>query len=76
MPPLPRVSGREIVRAFERGGWRLDRVEGSHHVLMAPDGRRTTVPVHRNVTLPVGTIGRIIREAEVTVQEFIALLGR
>jgi predicted RNA binding protein YcfA (HicA-like mRNA interferase family) len=38
------------------------------------DGRRTSVPVHRNQTLPVGTMEGIIAEAGFTVEEFTALL--
>jgi predicted RNA binding protein YcfA (HicA-like mRNA interferase family) len=74
LPPVPRVSGREIVRAFERAGWRVDRIRGSHHLLKAPDGRRVTVPVHGAKTLPVGTIDDIIEQAGLSVDEFIALL--
>lgn len=74
MPPLPRVSGKEIVRAFGRSGWTLHRVRGSHHVLKAPDGRRVSVPVHADETLPLGTIGGIIGDAGMSVEEFVAML--
>ena len=74
MPPIPRVSGKEIVRALGRAGWELHRVRGSHHVLRAEDGRRVTVPVHGDDTLPVGTIGGIIDDAGLSVDEFVALL--
>lgn len=74
MPPVPRVSGREAIRAFQRAGWTVHRVRGSHHVLKGPTGRRVSVPVHANRTLPVGTIDAIIDEADLTVEQFIAML--
>lgn len=74
MPPTPRVSGREIVRALERAGWYVHRVRGSHHILKAPDGRRTSVPVHGNTTLPIGTVEGIIDQVEMPVEEFVAML--
>lgn len=73
---MPRVSGREVIRAFERDGWCVHRVRGSHHIMKAPDGRRISVPLHGNHTLPVGTLAGIISEAEITVEEFVALLGK
>jgi predicted RNA binding protein YcfA (HicA-like mRNA interferase family) len=63
-----------MIRALERAGWYLHRVRGSHHILKAPDGRRVSVPVHGNRTLAIGTIEGIIEQAELTVEEFEALL--
>ncbi len=76
MPPIPRVSGREIVQALRRAGWELERIRGSHHIMISPDDRTVSVPVHGNQTLPVGTIGGIIEDAEMTVDEFVALIRR
>jgi len=39
-----------------------------------PPTRGVSVPVHRNKTLPKGTLRAIISEAGLTVEEFIALL--
>jgi len=45
---LPALDGRRVVRALTRGGFVIDRVVGSHHVMAFPsDATRTvTVPVH------------------------------
>jgi predicted RNA binding protein YcfA (HicA-like mRNA interferase family) len=41
------MKTRDLIRRLERGGWRLDRVHGSHHVFKHPEGRRNVVvPVH------------------------------
>lgn len=32
MPKLPRVSGREAIRAFQKTGWDVARQRGSHVV--------------------------------------------
>jgi predicted RNA binding protein YcfA (HicA-like mRNA interferase family) len=74
MPPLPRVSGREIVRALRNAGWTLERIQGSHHIMQSPDGRVVSVPVHGAKTLPVGTIKRIVDRVGLSVEEFIELL--
>lgn len=46
MSELPRISGREIVKALKRVGYEQDRQRGSHIIL-----RQTDSP-HRRVTVP------------------------
>ena len=67
----PSVSGKEAVRALKHLGFRLDRIEGSHHMLVK-DGHPHTVvvPVHGSQTLPRGTLRSIIRSARVSKKEF------
>lgn len=48
MPPVPSVPGLRVVRALERHGFKVARVNGSHHIMRHSDGRGTTVPVHSN----------------------------
>jgi predicted RNA binding protein YcfA (HicA-like mRNA interferase family) len=70
---LPRISGREAVRAFERAGWEVARQRGSHVVLIKPDSIYTlSVPLHP--ILGPGLLRDLIRRAELTVDEFIELL--
>ncbi len=72
---LPRASGREVLRALERGGYQLSHIRGSHHYLRRPDGRGlVVVPVHGNRTLPVGTVRSILRQAGLTAEEMAELL--
>lgn len=74
MSGLPRVSGREVVKAVQGIGYEKDRQRGSHIVLRqtAPPHRRITVPDHGEVAK--GTLRAIIRQAGLTVEEFKGLL--
>jgi predicted RNA binding protein YcfA (HicA-like mRNA interferase family) len=51
MSYLPRISGREVVKAFSKIGYEFDRQRGSHIVLrnVEPPYRRLTVPDHDEV---------------------------
>jgi predicted RNA binding protein YcfA (HicA-like mRNA interferase family) len=71
---LPRISGREFVKAMLNLGYELDRQRGSHMILRQkmPPFHRLTVPDHRE--LPTGTLRSLIREAGITVEAFKALL--
>lgn len=74
MSQLPRVSGREVVKALGKIGYQFDRQRGNHIVLrqIDPPNRRLTVPDHAEVAK--GTLRAIIRQAGLTVEEFKNLL--
>lgn len=72
MPRLPRISGLEAIRALERLGFEQVRQRGSHVVLrkQTPDGAvGCTVPLSRQ--LAIGTLSGILRQAQVTPEEFL-----
>ncbi|MCW5703555.1 MAG: type II toxin-antitoxin system HicA family toxin [Bradyrhizobium sp.] len=73
---MPVVSGRRVIQALTRTGFVVNRIVGSHHVLVYPgDPTRTvTVPVHAGRDLKPGTLRSIIRQAGLTVDEFNELL--
>ncbi len=75
-PSLPAVSARQVLAALRRAGFVVDRIAGSHHVLVHPsDARRTvTVPFHGARSLKLGTLRNIIRQSGLTVDEFRKLL--
>ena len=75
MPPLPRVTGREIVQALGRLGWVTVAQKGSHAQLKHPDrGGRVTVPLHAGETVGPGLLRSILVQAGVTADEFRAAL--
>ena len=75
MPKLPTdLSGREVRAALERAGFVLRRQRGSHMILgRGNPPTRVVVPDHKQVRS--GTLRRIVSEAGLTVEEFLALLG-
>ena len=74
MTAVPRISGQDIVRALERAGWTLVRINGSHHILKDATAHRVSVPVHGAATLPVVPTGSVIKQTGLSIDEFIALL--
>ena len=72
MASLPRLSGRDVVKAFARDGWQMARQRGSHMILVKPGHMATlSVPDHREVAK--GTLRSLIRASGLTVEEFAAL---
>jgi predicted RNA binding protein YcfA (HicA-like mRNA interferase family) len=68
MPELPRISGKEAIRVFEKLGFRQVRQKGSH-VVLRKDARGCVVPLHN--ALALGTLRSAIRQAGITVEEFV-----
>ena len=75
MPRLPRVTGPELIRAFERAGYTVARTRGSHWILKNLDGKRVVIPHHATKVLPPGTVANILREAGLTRDELIDILS-
>ena len=73
MPALPVLSGRKVVRSFERLGWQVARQRGSHIVLVK-DGEIATLSVPDHKEVAKGTLRSLIRTAGITVEEFISAI--
>jgi predicted RNA binding protein YcfA (HicA-like mRNA interferase family) len=76
-PKLPVVSGRQVIRVLEHLGYQVVRQRGSHIRLRDesdPEHLPVTVPDHRN--LKPGLLRQILRDANLTVDEFVKLLRR
>jgi predicted RNA binding protein YcfA (HicA-like mRNA interferase family) len=74
MSQLPRISGRECVRALEQVGFHIVRQRGSHVMVRRDDSyAEVVVPDHRE--LDKGTLCGIIRQVGLSVDEFVSLLG-
>ena len=67
------VRARSAIRAFERLGYRLVRIRGSHHVLKHPEKCMLVLPVHRG-TVKTGILLDALDRAEISVSEFEELL--
>ena len=73
MSGLPKISGREYVRALEKGGFYFKRRHSNHIVMRRNDPfAQTVVPDHKE--LDRGTLRAIIRQTGLSVEEFVKLL--
>ena len=72
MPKLPVISGDECVAALQQLGYRVMRIRGSHAWLVCSG--RTPIPIPKHRELGRGVLRKIIRTADISVEEFIKLL--
>ena len=66
------VSGARAVKAFEKAGFLVDRIRGSHYILKKAGFRPIAIPMHG--TVKTGLLLAKIKEAGLTVDEFEDLL--
>jgi len=77
MPKLPRITGRELVKALQEESFEITRRKGSHVQLTKyVGGRKLTfpVPVHTGKTIKRGTLKGILRKANISVERLLELL--
>jgi predicted RNA binding protein YcfA (HicA-like mRNA interferase family) len=72
-PRQPVVSGERLVKALAKDGWAVVRQRGSHVRLKKP-GRRNAlvVPLHKEIRR--GTLGGILRDADLSADDLRRLL--
>lgn len=73
MSKLGNISGKEAVKAFQKAGWQPIGRVGSHLVMVKP-GIRVNLSIPQHKELSVGTLRALIRNAGLTVEEFLELL--
>jgi predicted RNA binding protein YcfA (HicA-like mRNA interferase family) len=75
MPPSPRITGRELVRALGKLGWVVVVQKGSHAQLKHPSrSSRVTVPLHAGETIGPRLLRSILSQARTTEDEFRSVL--
>ncbi|MDB9306439.1 type II toxin-antitoxin system HicA family toxin [Nodularia spumigena] len=73
MSKLPVISGLDCIKALETIGFIVIRQRGSH-IILVRDQPKTTITVPDHKELDRGTLRTIIRQAGLSVEEFVELL--
>jgi predicted RNA binding protein YcfA (HicA-like mRNA interferase family) len=71
---LPALRAREVVRILEKAGFVRWRQKGSHLTMFREADRRSlTIPIHFSGTVPKGTLHAIIKQAGLSLEEFLRI---
>jgi predicted RNA binding protein YcfA (HicA-like mRNA interferase family) len=71
MGTIPVLKPKEVVAILEKLGFHEARQRGSHKQYRHADGRGTTVPFHSGRDISPILLKRIIKDIELTVDEFL-----
>jgi len=70
MHKLQPAKPEEVIKVLEKLGFKRIRQSGSHAVFKHPDGRWTTVPIHKGKDVAKGVLHKILKDAKITIEEF------
>lgn len=65
-------SAKEVLVKLLKAGFIEKRQSGSHKVLRHPDGRQTYLAMYTK-DIPEGTFKKILKQAHISLEEFIKL---
>lgn len=74
MTRLPTLTSSKLLRILHKLGFAEAHRKGSHIFLRHPDGRSTTVPVHKGEDLGRGLFRKILKDIEMEPEDFQKLL--
>ena len=57
------MNGKELIKLLKKNGWILDRVSGSHHIMIKENKRAVPIPVHGSKDLPKGLVSAILKQS-------------
>lgn len=75
MTKLPQIKPRTIEKVLVKLGFSLRSGKGSHVVFKHTDDRRTVIPVH-NRPVRTGTLRAILKQVDISTEEFLKLLKK
>jgi len=70
MNKLPTVSGKEVVKRLGKAGFNFTRRKGSHMILRRERPTKITISIPDHKELKKGTLKNILRQANITIEEF------
>ena len=68
---MPMITATTMIRFLEDHGFEQTRQKGSHKFFRHTDGRTTTVPEHSGEDLGRGITHKILKDAEMTTEDFL-----
>jgi len=71
---LPRVKAGKVIKVLEKLGFKLARQSGSHKIFKNSKGMRITVPYHSGKIFHPKLLKSILRDIELSIEEFKKLL--
>jgi len=56
------MTGKELVNKLKKDGWIVDRVQGSHNIMIKDGYLPVAIPVHGNKDIPKGTLHQLLKD--------------
>ena len=67
---LKPIKPEQLVKIVEKLSFKKIRQTGSHAIYRHPDGRWTTIPIHKGKEISIGLLRKILKDLGLSVEEF------
>jgi len=67
---LTPAKPEDVIKNLEKLGFKRIRQSSSHAIFYHPDGRWTTVPIHKGKDIAKGTLHKILKDVGLSYEEF------
>jgi len=75
MPKLPSVSEKDVIKVFEKFGYKIVRQKGSHiRMQHIKDNSKKPLTIPNHQLLAKGLLRKLLRDAELTIEAFTRLM--
>jgi len=68
------ITPEKLIKILNKQGFREIRQKGSHKFFRGPEGRTTVIPFHKGEKIGRGLLRKILRDIDMTREEFLVLL--
>jgi predicted RNA binding protein YcfA (HicA-like mRNA interferase family) len=75
MAAIPLLRPGEVVKAFERLGWRVSRQKGSH-IIMTKEGEISSLAIPNHSQVARGTLRGLLAKSGLTLEGFLSRVDR
>ncbi len=62
------MNGKDLIKVLNKNGWKLDRISGSHHIMVKKNFRSIPIPIHGNKDLPNKLVKIILKQANIKLE--------
>jgi predicted RNA binding protein YcfA (HicA-like mRNA interferase family) len=59
------MKGKELIKLFLKNGWELNRINGSHHIMVKDNERSVPIPVHGSKDIPKGLLQKLLKSGKI-----------
>lgn len=73
MGRIPILKPQEVCKILEKHGFQQARQKGSHIQYRHPDGRGTTVPMHKGRDISPFLLRKIADDIKVNIDQFLSI---
>lgn len=76
MTNFPTITGHKLIKVLSKLGYKVIRQKGSHAFIRNEHGKCNVIPLHKGCDLGIGLLRKILKDLDISVNDFLKLLQK